>query len=125
MTASSAEVLATAREQVLEGGVGLSRAQVLEVLRLPDTALDDLLELAHQVRLAWCGPEVEVEDIISLKTGGCPEGCHFCSQSGLFASPVRSAWRAEFAAQLASPVAVSSPWAISAPARACWAASTP
>ena len=42
--------------------------------------------------MRWCGPEVEVEGIISLKTGGCPGDCHFCSQSGLFASPVRSAW---------------------------------
>src|SRR5689334_6427446 len=42
--------------------------------------------------MRWCGPDVEVEGIISLKTGGCPEDCHFCSQSGLFASPVRSAW---------------------------------
>ncbi|MDF9496715.1 radical SAM protein, partial [Bacillus cereus] len=36
--------------------------------------------------------EIEAEGIISLKTGGCPEDCHFCSQSGLFESPVRSAW---------------------------------
>jgi biotin synthase len=42
--------------------------------------------------MRWCGPEVEVEGIVSLKTGGCPEDCHFCSQSGQFASPVRSAW---------------------------------
>jgi biotin synthase len=35
---------------------------------------------------------VEVEGIVSVKTGGCPEDCHFCSQSGQFASPVRSAW---------------------------------
>jgi biotin synthase len=35
---------------------------------------------------------VEVEGIISLKTGGCPEDCHFCSQSGQFSSPVRSVW---------------------------------
>jgi biotin synthase len=62
------------------------------VLQLPDDRLDDLLALAHEVRMAWCGPDVEVEGIISLKTGGCPEDCHFCSQSGLFASPVRSAW---------------------------------
>ena len=27
-----------------------------------------------------------------MKTGGCPEDCHFCSQSGLFPSPVRAAW---------------------------------
>jgi biotin synthase len=86
------DILATARAQVLDEGRGLSEAQVLEVLRLPDAALPDLLALAHEVRLRWCGPEVEVEGIVSVKTGGCPEDCHFCSQSGLFPSPVRAAW---------------------------------
>jgi biotin synthase len=86
------DILAEAREQVLERGDGLNQGQVLTVLRLPDDRLDELLALAHEVRMAWCGPDVEVEGIISLKTGGCPEDCHFCSQSGLFASPVRSAW---------------------------------
>ncbi|MFT7838222.1 biotin synthase BioB [Saccharothrix sp. BKS2] len=86
------DVLGTAREQVLERGVGLSEEQVLQVLRLPDERIPELLELAHAVRLRWCGPEVEVEGIVSLKTGGCPEDCHFCSQSGQFPSPVRSAW---------------------------------
>ncbi|MFD6198972.1 Biotin synthase [Mycobacteroides salmoniphilum] len=86
------DVLAIAREQVLEQGVGLTQDQVLRVLQLPDERLEELLALAHEVRMQWCGPEVEVEGIISLKTGGCPEDCHFCSQSGLFASPVRSAW---------------------------------
>ncbi len=88
----STDILAVARHQVLEGGQGLSQQQVLDVLELPDERLEELLALAHEVRMAWCGPEVEVEGIISLKTGGCPEDCHFCSQSGLFASPVRSAW---------------------------------
>ncbi|MFT3662073.1 MAG: biotin synthase BioB [Gordonia sp. (in: high G+C Gram-positive bacteria)] len=86
------DVLAVAREQVLERGEGLRYEQILEVLHLPEERLTELLELAHDVRMRWCGPEVEVEGIISLKTGGCPEDCHFCSQSGLFASPVRSAW---------------------------------
>lgn len=90
--ASIDDVLAVAREQVLERGIGLTREQTLAVLRLADDRLEELLELAHEVRLRWCGPEVEVEGIISLKTGGCPEDCHFCSQSGLFASPVRAAW---------------------------------
>jgi biotin synthase len=85
-------ILTTARRQVLEDGRGLDESQVLEVLRLPDDELPALLALAHEVRLRWCGPEVEVEGIVSVKTGGCPEDCHFCSQSGLFASPVRSAW---------------------------------
>ena len=86
------DVLELAREQVLERGQGLTQEHVLQVLRLPDDRLDGLLALAHDVRMRWCGPEVEVEGIISLKTGGCPEDCHFCSQSGLFSSPVRSAW---------------------------------
>src|SRR5437879_7949545 len=81
-----------AREQVLERGVGLSERQILAVLRLADDRVEDLLALAHEVRMRWCGPEVEVEGIISLKTGGCPEDCHFCSQSGTFESPVRSVW---------------------------------
>jgi biotin synthase len=92
VTTTSFEILDIARDQVLERGEGLSEEQVLEVLRLPDEALDPLLQLAHEVRMRWCGPEVEVEGIVSLKTGGCPEDCHFCSQSGLFQSPVRAAW---------------------------------
>ncbi|WP_414709499.1 biotin synthase BioB [Pseudonocardia sp.] len=92
VTTTQFAILDTARSQVLGEGVGLSEEQVLDVLRLPDEALEPLLELAHEVRMRWCGPEVEVEGIISLKTGGCPEDCHFCSQSGLFDSPVRSAW---------------------------------
>ena len=86
------DILARAREQVLEKGEGLSESETLEVLELPDDRIPEILALAHEVRMRWCGPEVEVEGIVSLKTGGCPEDCHFCSQSGLFASPVRSAW---------------------------------
>ena len=85
-------ILEIARTQVLEDGVGLTKEQAVECLRLPDERVDELLDLAHEVRLAWCGDEVEVEGIVSVKTGGCPEDCHFCSQSGVFDSAVRSAW---------------------------------
>jgi biotin synthase len=85
-------ILENARRQVLDEGVGLAEEQLLDVLRLPDDVLPDILELAHQVRLRHCGDEVEVEGIISIKTGGCPEDCHFCSQSGVFDSPVRGVW---------------------------------
>ena len=85
------DILEVAREQVLERGEGLDEGQVLEVLRLADERLDDALALAHEVRMRWCGPAVEVEGIVSVKTGGCPEDCHFCSQSGRFETPVRAA----------------------------------
>ncbi len=73
-------------------GRGLDQDQVLRCLRLPAERLAEVLALAHEVRMRWCGPEVEVEGIVSVKTGGCPEDCHFCSQSGQFSSPVRSVW---------------------------------
>ena len=85
-------ILETARQQVLEDGIGLTQTQLEEVLHLPDEALPAALQLAHEVRLRHCGEDVEVEGIISIKTGGCPEDCHFCSQSGLFDSPVRGVW---------------------------------
>jgi biotin synthase len=84
-------ILGRARDQVLHRGDGLGESDVLEVLRLPDEQLAEALELAHEVRMRWCGPEVEVEGIVSIKTGGCPEDCHFCSQSGRFDTPVRAA----------------------------------
>jgi biotin synthase len=81
-----------ARSTVLETGVGLDEAGILEVLTSPDESLADVLAVAHEVRMRWCGPQVEVEGIVSVKTGGCPEDCHFCSQSGQFSSPVRAVW---------------------------------
>ena len=89
---SPQDFLARARAQVLDQGVGLNQDDVLGVLQLGDEWVPDVLALAHDVRMKWCGPTVEVEGIVSLKTGGCPEDCHFCSQSGQFASPVRAVW---------------------------------
>jgi biotin synthase len=85
------DILDEARRQVLAQGIGLSRDQVLAVLELPDDDVPEALALAHEVRMRWCGPEVEIEGIVSVKTGGCPEDCHFCSQSGRFDTPVRAA----------------------------------
>ena len=89
---TTTDVLEAARLTVLDQGVGLDEAGVLACLRLPDERLPELLTLAHEVRRRWCGDAVEVEGIVSVKTGGCPEDCHFCSQSGLFESPVRATW---------------------------------
>ncbi len=91
-SAKPTDILELARTKVLDQGIGLDQGETLQVLQLGDDRITEILELAHQVRLKWCGEEVGVEGIISLKTGGCPEDCHFCSQSGLFESPVRSAW---------------------------------
>jgi biotin synthase len=68
----------------------LTAGELTALARLPDGAVMNLAALAHQVRLVWCGPTVEVEGILSAKTGGCPEDCHFCSQSAHFDSPVKA-----------------------------------
>nr|WP_231375837.1 biotin synthase BioB [Corynebacterium aquatimens] len=79
-----------AQEKALVQGIGLNQQEVYELLTIDDDHLQDLLDLAHQTRIAHCGVDVSLEGIISLKTGGCPEDCSFCSQSGLFESPVRA-----------------------------------
>ena len=68
----------------------LTGGELADLAALPDAYVTSLAALAHQVRLAWCGPEVEVEGILSAKTGGCPEDCHFCSQSSRFDTPVKA-----------------------------------
>ena len=68
----------------------LTTAELVGLAELPDQWVTSLAALAHQVRLEWCGPGVEVEGILSAKTGGCPEDCHFCSQSSRFDTPVKA-----------------------------------
>ncbi len=68
----------------------LDANELAALAALAPEATPSLAALAHEVRLAWCGPEVEVEGILSAKTGGCPEDCHFCSQSSAFETTVKA-----------------------------------
>ena len=83
-------VIAAAEHALLDERRLLSAGELNALAALGDGAVMNLAALAHQVRLAWCGPNVEVEGILSAKTGGCPEDCHFCSQSSRFDSPVQA-----------------------------------
>jgi biotin synthase len=75
------EPLAQAEAALLDERRPLTRAEVDAVAALPLDHLPDLVALAHKVRLAYCGPEVELESLINAKSGACPEDCAFCSQS--------------------------------------------
>jgi biotin synthase len=83
-------LLADAERALLDQRRQLTAAELEQLAALGDDAVVPLASLAHQVRLAWCGPTVEVEGILSAKTGGCPEDCHFCSQSSRFPTPVKA-----------------------------------
>ncbi len=82
-------LLDEARRTILGDGRDLSLEELRGLASLPVEDVPSLAALAHEVRLDRCGPEVEVEGILSAKTGGCPEDCHFCSQSSKFETPVR------------------------------------
>jgi len=80
--------LDAAAARLLDGRRLIDRPLAERLVALPDDALPELILLAHRVRLAWMGPAVEVESIISAKTGGCPEDCTFCSQSARYHTEV-------------------------------------
>jgi biotin synthase len=81
--------LRKARHALLGERRDLLPQELAELAALPDERIPSLATLAHEVRLDRCGAEVEVEGILSGKTGGCPEDCAFCSQSSRFDTPVR------------------------------------
>jgi biotin synthase len=69
--------------------IGADRAYALAELAGDADTLRRMLDLAHRVRVLWCGEAVSLESILSTKTGGCPEDCAFCSQSAAFKTPVK------------------------------------
>jgi biotin synthase len=73
--------LRVAEAALLQERRPLTKAEVMAVAALPLDDLPDLVALAHKVRLAYCGPGVELESLINAKSGACPEDCAFCSQS--------------------------------------------
>ncbi len=86
----ASDVIDRARVTLIDQHLQLDAATLSELADLDDTRVPLLMALAHEVRLAWCGPEVEVEGIVSAKTGGCSEDCGFCSQSSRFESQVQA-----------------------------------
>ena len=86
----AADLLDEARTALLAEGRDLTLDELAALAALGDDDVPALAALAHEVRLARCGDTVEVEGILSAKTGGCPEDCSFCSQSSKFDSTVQA-----------------------------------
>ena len=82
--------IAAAAEALLARRRQLTAAELAGLASVDDASVPALAALAHEVRLAWAGPTVEVEGILSAKTGGCPEDCHFCGQSARFDTEVKA-----------------------------------
>ena len=53
----------------------------LEVLRSGDDELLDVVAAAGRLRREHFGNTVKVNYLVNLKSGLCPEDCHYCSQA--------------------------------------------
>ena len=63
-----------------------TRGQVATLFELPFT---ELVFSAAAVHRRWFDPtEVQLSQLLSIKTGGCPENCGYCSQSQHFSTGV-------------------------------------
>jgi biotin synthase len=74
-------------ERVLAGGA-ITRDEALAVLRAPDGDVPDLVAAAHRLRRRYFGNTVKVNFLVNIKSGICPEDCHYCSQSKLSRAPI-------------------------------------
>jgi biotin synthase len=82
--------IAAVRQALLDERRLLTATELAAAAAVPDDQVPQLAAAAHDVRLQWMGDTVEVEGILSAKTGGCPEDCHFCSQSSAFETQVKA-----------------------------------
>jgi biotin synthase len=82
-------VLAELEPRVLAELRPITPEEARALVELPASELPALLALAHEVRRRWWGEGVELESLISAKTGGCPEDCAFCSQSIHYDAPAQ------------------------------------
>jgi len=66
-------------DQQLHGDI-LTRADALAVLSSGDDELMDVVAAASRLRRAHFGDTVKANYLVNLKSGLCPEDCHYCSQ---------------------------------------------
>ena len=56
-----------------------------EILRLFALPFNDLLFQAQTIHRAHFDPNrIQISRLLSIKTGGCPEDCGYCSQSARY-----------------------------------------
>jgi biotin synthase len=73
-----------------------------EIEALFDLPLTELVFRAAAVHRRWFDPaEVQIAQLLSVKTGGCPEDCGYCSQSQHFDSGVKASRLMEASAVVA------------------------
>jgi biotin synthase len=72
-----------------------------EVERLFDLPFTELVFQAASIHRRWFDPsQIQISRLLSIKTGGCPENCGYCSQSQSFKTGVAASKLMDVAAVL-------------------------
>jgi biotin synthase len=69
-------------------GAQLTRDDALAILEADDAEVPALVAAAHRIRRQYFGNRVKVNFLVNIKSGICPEDCHYCSQSKLSRAPI-------------------------------------
>jgi biotin synthase len=65
------------------------REEALAVLRLPDADTPTLVSEVARVRRRFFQDRVKLNFLLNIKSGLCPEDCHYCSQSRLSTAAIQ------------------------------------
>ncbi|OHB50248.1 MAG: biotin synthase BioB [Planctomycetes bacterium GWF2_41_51] len=77
------EKIASIANEILNGKL-IERSDIEFLFSLDDSALEDLMYWANQIREKFFGKKVKVCSIIPGRLGGCSEDCKFCAQSSRY-----------------------------------------
>src|ERR1700728_503133 len=70
-----------------------TRDEALAVLASTDDELMDVVAAAFRVRRQFFGRRVKLNYLVNIKSGLCPENCHYCSQRvGSAADVLKYTW---------------------------------
>lgn len=59
----------------------LTREEAVEILNLPESENENLLECAYALRTKYKGKKVSVQLLTNVRSGNCSQNCAYCAQS--------------------------------------------
>jgi len=75
-------------EKKVLGGESLCADEAVQILKVKNDSVFDLLASSDRIRRAFKGKKISLCSIINARSGKCPEDCAFCAQSALNRSDV-------------------------------------
>ncbi len=64
-------------------GIAPTTGESHAILSAPDEEMPAIVAAAHRLRRRYFGNTVKINFLVNIKSGICPEDCHYCSQSKL------------------------------------------